>query len=563
MKNIKKVGYKLLAMLLCMVSAVGFMGCGGNKDSSDDMALQGGAAANDEKTIEVIIYDAGYGIDWFKQAAKAFMEKTDYEIKYNTLSEGMNPTMLLKSGPSVTTTDLFILGSRLNSLVAQGSKGLSGYDVVLEPLDDVYNSEIPGEGITIKEKMKASMSALYLQEATIAGETAEHYFGMPWTEGYSGIMYNKNLFDKAGLTGEPRTTDELLEYCATMLSKNITPFIYAAGDDYFEYCSPVWWAQYEGKNGIDNFYNLKISDTARPSIEKSAEVMKQEGLLEMWKVYENLLAPSNKYVYEYVESLGYTRAQAYFLGDTTGEYGAMMPCGAWLEHEMLNTSAGQSVDSILPMKTPIISALSDKMSYWAEATNYSVARTTMSAATKKAYDEKLRALVDYADGVGEKPSWATEADIALIKESRSYIYSGSGGTMSIPAYSTAKTGAKEFLKFLATNEALEIYLNNTNGNSMPYNYNYKSWSGYNNLSEFAKRKFDIFETSVTTPLENDYLTCYLGGLRYDCGLTGFNISITFGSQDATQRKTAETVFNDGYDYVNKNISKTLMDCGMI
>ncbi|MBQ8294972.1 MAG: extracellular solute-binding protein [Clostridia bacterium] len=567
----KKLGKKLLALALCATSAVSLFACGGGSGGNGggnkidgDLDLQGGTADNSASTIEVNIYNAGYGVEWFNACAKAFMAKNpQYAIKAQSLSDSTSPSNMIKSGPKNCTVDLFILGGTLNGLVSAGSKALAGYDVALESLDDVYNATVPGENRTVLDKMYDFSSKMYLVDVEIGGKAEQHYYGMPWGYGFSGLMYNVALFAEAGLTHEPRTTDELLRYCVALKEKGITPFIYSAADDYFEYCADVWWAQYEGQKGLDNFYNGKINDNADPDENTSIEIFRQEGLYEMFKVFEDMLHPDKDYVYEFVESLSYTEAQAYFLsGDK--QYGAMQPNGVWLENEMQNSSASGaiSVKDIRPMKTPVLSALSDKMSYWDKSVNFTEASKTMTAEERKVYDDKLCALIDYVDGVAEKPDWATEADVKQMQESRAYQASGVGSTMSIPVYATAKEGAKEFLKFMATDEAQELFLANTAGNSLPYDYDITKWSGYANMSEFAKRKFEILETSVGVIGEDYYPTYYIGGMRYDQGLKNYNFCITFGARNAGL-KTAQEVVDSAYNYYKSFMKKLLQDSGLL
>lgn len=569
MKKFKKMSAKFLAFALCVTSVFSLVACGGGGNGGGnkidgDIDLQGGKADNSPSTIEVVIYNAGYGVDWFNACAKAFMAKNpQYSVKAQSLSEATSIGNMIKSGPNNCTVDLFI-SSSVRGLVSAGSKALAGYDVVIESLDDVYNSTIPGENRTVLDKMYDFASEMHYMEVEVGGEIEEHYYSMPWGHGYSGLMYNTKLFEEAGLTKEPRTTDELLRYCETLKAAGITPFIYSAADDYFEYCADVWWAQYEGQKGLNNFYNGKINDNAEPDENTSIEIFKQEGLYEMFKIFEDMLHPSKNYVYEFVESLSYTEAQAYFLsGDK--QYGAMQPNGVWLENEMKNSSASSSIgiDDILPMKTPIISALSDKMSYWNKSVNYTEACKTMTAEERRAYDDKLCALVDYVDGVTSvKPEWATDADVKQMRESRAYICGGTGSAMAIPVYATAKEGAKEFLKFMATDEAQDLFLSNTCGNSLPYDYDITKWSGYAQMSDFAKRKFEILDNAVAVIGEDYFPTYYVGGLRYDNGLKNYNFCITFGARNSAL-KTAEEVVNSGYNYYKSFMKKLLQDSGLL
>ena len=575
MKKITKTISAMLSLALCVTGSVSaFTACGGGgyqggNQIDADLDLAGKTAKNDPNTIECYLYSAGFGVEWFNQVAKSFMKKNpQYSVKVSVQLQDSLSTVIA-SGPKNMTTDLIITGGSVMPLVARGSSVVDGYDVCFEPLDDVYAYELPGENETILEKMDSEASAFYTQEVTMNGVTEEHIFGMPWMGGLNGIMYNSDLFKQAGLKDEngnatePRTTDELKEYCDTLLENDITPFIYSASDDYFQYCGNIWWGQYAGAKGIDNFYNAKINDTARPSATTSPEIFKQPGLREMFKVYEELLDPAKKYVYEYVESLDYTKAQALFL-QGRAEHGAMQPNGSWLENEMRTTSSQMEIGDVLPMQTPVVTALSDQMSYWEENGNFTEVTKagTLTAEKRKAYDEKLRELVDYADGVAAAPSWATEDDLKLIKERRAYSDDSVGSQMCIPIYATAKDAAKEFLKYMASDEALGLWLGATYGTIPPYDYDVEAWEGYDTLSPFAKKVRKMLDKSVNLPSMDKYPTRYRGGLNYDYGTVGYNWCLTFGSQ-AGSRRTADEVVQRGYDYYKGIMNKLLTDSGIL
>lgn len=552
MKRKNKIFAQLLALTMSFGSVAGLAACGGSSATSGlgSIDLNGKEASNDPNTVEINIYNAGYGTAWLESCAVEFMKKNpNIKIVADLLDESISVGNLLQAGAKNNTVDLFISGNNVHGIIAAGDNYVAGYDVALENLNDVYEHTIVGEGCTIEEKLGAGTDE-YLIEAEIDGDVEENYYSMPWTSGLSGLSYNSALFAEAGLDGSPRTTNELMAYCDTLLGKGIQPIVYSAGDDYFSYCSFVWWAQYEGQEGMDNFYEGKTSATARPSQSESRKIFLQEGFREMFKVYEDLLKPSKGYVYKYSESLGYTEAQAYFLmGSKT--HGAIMPNGSWLENEMLNSSAGQSIGAIRPMKTPIISALSDKMSYWALEDNYTeVTKAGGNETTLAEYDEKLCELVDYIDGKGDRPTWATDGDVALMRKSRAYELCGAGGSMFIPIYATAKNAAKEFLKYLATDEAQILYLKATHGSTMGFEFDVKNSGEWDSLSDFAKAKFEIMETATPVRNERTYKTYYLGGLRYDTGLKNYNFCITFGAQNSSL-KTADQVVQSIYDYYNE------------
>ena len=137
----KKMRITLLAVALAVVTAFSFTGCAvGKVDDSD-------------KTVEVLIYNAGYGIDWFNKIADDFKAVTDYNVVTKEVASNDNFESILRAGGSNTTTDLLIVCDAFGRYIDFGDKMVSGYEYCLEPLDEVYNYTPEGESKTIGEEM--------------------------------------------------------------------------------------------------------------------------------------------------------------------------------------------------------------------------------------------------------------------------------------------------------------------------------------------------------------------------------------------------------------------------
>lgn len=439
----KKIGCVILALVM-MVPFLMFAGCKKKIDNSPN-------------TVEIFAYKAGYGLKWLREMEKVFESRTDYELEIREQSSSDVLESMVKAGPS-TTVDLFIVGEVWDRYIALGSKAVKGYDYCLEPLDDVYNYTPEGETQTIGDKMWDDYNDFFKMSVVENGEPVEHYYAMPWASGVTAMMYNKSLFEQANLDGEPRTTNELLEYCQTLKDNGILPFMYSAQAGYWEYMFYYWWAQYETTQGLDNFYNGRRNPGDIPNPVTSMEIFEQEGIFNSLSAISDMINPSKGYTYQYAEDSAYTDAQALFLRGKP-EDGAMMPAADWIENEMLEMSGGGvEIGDVLPMQTPVISELSDKMSYWKEDCSYRDANLTEQQ--MKEYDEKLRSLVDYVDKKTDTlPDYGTEEDVLedvkIVEEARSLRYSiGMMHSCAIPVYATAKDAAKEFLKFMASDEGL-------------------------------------------------------------------------------------------------------------
>ena len=554
-----------IVMLLTLVCS-GFA-CGASDDTGNridaDIDLAGKDADNDANTIECYVYSAGYGVEWLNVTAKEFMRRyPEYKIVAQEMSSNTTLRNKLSTGPKFTA-DLIITGGDINSLLEASSSIYSGYPIIFDNIDDVYDSVPLSDSGNVKmsEKMEQSSAEKYYRRVTVNNKKESHYYAAPWTVGYNGLFYNVDLFNRAGLTSEPRTTDELLSYCETLKAHNITPIIMSSADDYIQYLSWVWWAQYEGQEGIENFYYLRESEDAYPSA--NGAVFNQKGYREMFKVYEKLLKGDN--VNAFCESFGYTDAQRNFLkGDTNKvEHGAMMPNGNWLENEMTSSSTTETVANISVMQTPIMSALVDKLSFWNETGSYG--DVALSADKKAEYDAKLCEIIDYVDGkIQVKPTGVSDEDIQIVEKARAYYYGGSSSSLAIPTFATAKEGAKKFISFLASDVAINLYFRATTGNVLPYEYDFKNDPYYSEMSDLAKKIIDKRVGKFEVADENNYITFYKGGFAYDQGLKNKNFAITFGSKDSASRYTAEQVLNNVKSYYNNaNLTALLKNCGLI
>ena len=119
---------------------------------------------------------------------------------------------------------------------------------------------------------------------------------------------------------------------------------------------------------------------------------------------------------------------------------------------------------------------------------------------------------------------------------------------------------KEFLKFMASDEAMEIYMNNTNGCVLPYNYDYTQWSGYATASPFAIKRYEIISKDMTfVPFLGKYAMTR-AGLSHSRNLT---YTVEFGSQDSKSRITpAKHIENLKNYYTVSRMGEMLSKAGL-
>lgn len=498
---------KSITVLLAAVLALGaFAGC--NKRKVD---------SSDPQTLEVYLYNAGYGEDWCQDLLDAFAEEDWVKAKYPNLEidfdsdETANRAQeLLAASERANRFDL-VMGTGLESLLDPDAQAIDLTEVV-------YNSEVPGEGVLFKDKMLASYleSAAYKGRAGSQEETA--YYQVNWASGMTGIMYNATKL--AALTedgtlkeGEkkllpydvPNTTDELIAVLRAVKDKNgqsanytqTSSFATYGASSYAHYLYYIWWAQYETSDEYINFYNG--IDSATES--RSPAIFLQDGLLEALSVLETIYYRDNGYVWINPN----TGREAYRETQNRVQLGnaLFMANGDWADNELATLREGLieqngSADEIKLMRTPVISSIIDH--------------------TPSIPDDKTLSAVVNAIDKGETSYGSVDPeDFAIVKAAREVVYSiGPGHNAFIPSYAAGKEVAIDFLRFMATDKAQEIYIRSTNGASLPFKYDLKAKNEalYNEISPMQQDRIDYFaEMEVNVlPSQASFPLVRYGGL---------------------------------------------------
>lgn len=478
--------------------------------------------ASGEKVLEVEVYNAGYGVEWVKKLAEKFeTENPGYKIVVTETRNFDMAESILKSGPKNNTADIMIYQyPYYMSLVSQQ---LSDGGAILADLTDVYESVADGETETFKERIDPTLENVFNYNGT------GRYYAFPTLNDTNGIAYNAAMFRENGWE-VPVTTDELLELADTINTsgKNVKPFAWVSG--YWEYCTPVWWAQYEGLERYEAFWRPDYS--VAPSDPDSGYY--QEGREISLTVLQDLINPSNRYSIEGCLTLEFSEIQAAFVRQ---EKAAMMPNGGWVIHEMKDPSYGEK---IAMMKVPVVSALGNKLGIG---------------------ENTLRELIHYIDGgeTGEAPAVSSKKGLSAeevlnaVREAR-YLNSSSIASTNIalvPAYSDAVELAKKFLLYTTTKEAMQITFENSG--MMPVVRSEIDAMDVSKLNQFDKSKVELIKSSNgrTVPMEiiSDPIF-YMNGLRAYTMLDNVHPDKTLGASAAGDRRTAVEIEESERAYID-------------
>lgn len=409
----KRHAKKVVALALVGLLAIGGLtGCGAKTDG------KGNGKGKGSKNIEISILRNGSGTVWLDALIEAFEKKyPEYNVEYNSSVSGEVVTASFGL-EDIDTVDLYMAGKVYDSKY-------------LEPLNDVLDYTVAGESKSIKEKFLD----FYLKQVEVDGK----YYQLNYAGSQVGYVYNKDLFKKAGITQTPRTTDELILTCGILYDNGITPLCHYKTVGYYYLVDEVWFSQY---NGYDNYYDFYQNPTKE-------KFLTEDGRYEAIKVHEKITTPN--YTLAGSNSESHIQMQTMFL---EGEC-AMMVNGSWLSNEM---GGGDKLDIFTMMKTPVISSITDKLT---TVKNDVLLRKLITAIDN--VSDGIESVDVYKDGENYlvDGNVISAADWDYVKIARNSIAETScTGGAYIPTYSDAKEGAKDFLRFMYSDEGIKCIQEN-------------------------------------------------------------------------------------------------------
>ena len=149
----KAMAFLALASVLS-TTVVGFAGCGGGK------------TADDENTLQIFISDFGYGTEWLDDMIVKFKDQDWVKAKYPNLSipkptsnsDRTFPADKMITDGKTNTFDLLFSCDSANAYYDRVDASGKGF---FEDLTGVYNTTIPGESVTVAQKMDDRILANY------------------------------------------------------------------------------------------------------------------------------------------------------------------------------------------------------------------------------------------------------------------------------------------------------------------------------------------------------------------------------------------------------------------
>ena len=328
----------LLVFVLCLLTAVGLIGCTGPTQVSEDGIVvenEGDAIyykdAVSPTVLKIAFTEAGFGREWIVEMSKQFVRE-NHDVRVEL--EG-DPTLAnslftkLDSGKNLA--DIFVpLNSAWETYAYKGK---------LEPLDELFAQKPDGEdGLTVAE----SMDEVYREYCSLSTKDGTHYYAFPWNTTVTGIVYNKKMFRENGWE-VPTTTAELKTLCDRILADTdgaVKPFAYPGKiGGYFDYIGTTWWMQAVGLESYQSFWDFENAEIYDPS--QAPASGKQVALEE----FEKFFKLETGYGVSGSMSKDHTTAQMDFI---RGE-AAMIVNANWMETEMKTSTPEDFEMGMMPV----------------------------------------------------------------------------------------------------------------------------------------------------------------------------------------------------------------------
>lgn len=528
----------LLVGVTVSLSCVTLIGC---KKSDQEML-------NNKNILNITVPDYGYGTDWLVNLADGFTAKTGRKVNVKVTTSESGYVTSLRAGKA--QYDIYVMREQVYSLVNNNQNNYTGRPCILANYDDIYNSEVPGEGILFKDKMKDRYEA-YNRTPTMIDNWNSHYYGVQWCDTAHGLVRNLDVWDRHPNWIVPNTTDELITLCRTILADNCTPFIYSYAYTYWWNACNIWISQYEGIEsmlGEQGFWNCYDTE----GNQYTPDMWLRDGILEGLRVLDEICKDSNHFNHGYSKSVDFTTAQGYFL--IPSQKIAMMANGDWLYREMSKNYANARIEMI---KTPVVSAIR----------NHPDCEGTIES------DEELSALIKAIDNGETALIKAGEYNVSesayrKVAEARNlYTCAGSmNHVMVSPSYSDSLDIVKDFFLYMATDEGMMKFAKGSGGFAPAFDGSVSVYDYCDSISnDFVKSSEKVKRNKQVAPwpvFSNLLFT--LGGLATKPVIdTGYNSPELIFVQTGSGYKSADELFRWNYEHASQHWSEYLTKAGLI
>ena len=317
----------------------------------------------DREVISIQINDGGNGIEWIKKAAEDFNalpENSDYFVIIKPVAEDKIADIKISIESGVSANDAYFTSE-------PNIKSIISADLLVDMKDFAQTTKVPGEDVTIMEKLRDPEDVL-----TTFSNYGEGLYGIPYANGFAGFVFDYQLFEEKGWLfydmengqeilskgpdgvagtyddGQPRNMTEWQQLIDNIASKaNTYPFIFNTKyPNYLTNMVDAILAQYSGIDGYKTFINYEGSftdsdgNTVNVTPETGYKVYDLPGLEKGVSFLDTYLTNNQSYVFprswKTTETSHRDAQNSFLIGyrqSTQAPLAAMLFEGTWWENE--------------------------------------------------------------------------------------------------------------------------------------------------------------------------------------------------------------------------------------
>jgi ABC-type glycerol-3-phosphate transport system substrate-binding protein len=451
---------------------------------------------NDEKTINVRLYKAGFGdtfIYELKQKFESVYADEGYKMNVLTPTYGSAGTAMVQEmarGYDNTKIDLYITGAIMPSQVAANNE-YSDTELCEDLEELVFNKTAVGyDGVETTEKISQRLMSDLVPFLRADDGTM---YGFTWAQTTAGMVANTKKLAAYGVTELPRTTNEMFEIFEKIrygvdgviegsdktktypLTYNLS--VGSGGASGYQDCAWLtWFAQYD----IDAYNEFLRMQTYENGV--------WTDMAEGYKVFENGdLQESLEAAYRLMDmkyaAMGSAtqtldQAQGLIMKDAGQNNAIFMLNGDWFLNEV-KANYSKNLGNIEFMNVPVISALGVKL--FGSNTKYGLSDAECDEVLSyvcKLVDEG-KPLADIIASVKTELGMdLDEADVQAVATARGVTFArGIEHLAFITKGCTKKHIAAEVLRMMASDDFAETFLKHANASS-PYAKSVETVSQY-------------------------------------------------------------------------------------
>ncbi len=488
---------KFFAAILSVVLGVGFMtSCGGKESQS---SADGKDYASRPVQFEFSYYKGGYGSEYLKAVTEDYMDNVAPDVYIKLRASSSNITTKANISSGVGASDLH-----------QIEYGMFDMASSLEDISDVYEMQVYGEKVKVKDKVNPEMLDFY-------NENGKYYqFDFNKKSGWNWV-YNDSVL-KAAL-GEnyvlPKTTDEFFKMGDELYNKGVYLTAGALrdtqGGEYLQYVFSGWFAQMLGAETNEKYFNGYTKNAGGEWVfckDNPQMITDNKSSIEaVYAVAEKLLKrqASGQYLHKESASFEYKDLDKVFYGgkfnrQTVARF-AFAYIGEWLEREVSeffeDGSLKEKDQGIKAMKLPVISAI--------------ISRTpTIND------DATLSKVVDFVDGnAAALPDGVSEADAEIVREARNMVVKNICNQLVIPKSAKNKDAIKQFIAYLCSDRAQKIAAKAASGTAMlPYGYVPADEDMGFTISDYIRSVAAVSDVNAMVSVDSAHLNSALVRISY-------------------------------------------------